>query len=229
MVGSAVGIESIGIPFPGETTLIAASLYAGSTHHLNIFLVVAAAAGGAIIGDNIGFLIGREVGFRLLIRYGRYIRLEEKRVKLGQYLFMKHGGKVVFFGRFVAVLRALAAFLAGANRMSWPRFLAFNAAGGIVWASIYGFGAYALGNAINRILGPAGFVLGGIAVVAIVIAAILIRRHEQRLQEAAEAALPGPIRRRPRWRNAARPKPRGEGQATSSPAASGPPAPPGTA
>jgi len=94
-------------------------------------VVIAAAASGAILGDNLGFWIGREGGYRLLRRYGRYIRLEERRLKLGQYLFMRHGGKVVFFGRFVAVLRAWAAFLAGTNRMRWPRFLLFNAAGGI--------------------------------------------------------------------------------------------------
>jgi len=87
---------------------------------------------GDVLGDNLGFWVGREGGYRLLRRYGRYIHVEERRLKLGQYLFLKHGGKVVFFGRFVAVLRAWAAFLAGTNRMRWPRFLLFNAAGAIV-------------------------------------------------------------------------------------------------
>jgi membrane protein DedA with SNARE-associated domain len=195
-VGFAVGIESIGIPFPGETTLIATAIYAGASHHLNIVWVVAAAAIGAIIGDNIGFWIGREFGFRLLLRYGRYIRMTPPRIKLGQYLFMRHGGKVVFFGRFVAVLRALAAFLAGANRMAWPRFLIFNALGAIVWSSAYGFGAYFLGKAIHRLIGPVGIVLGVIAVIAIIIGIIFLRRNETRLEEEAERALPGPIRRR---------------------------------
>src|SRR5258706_8209214 len=139
-----VAIESTGIPFPGETMLIFASVYAGRTHRLSIFLVIAAAAGGAILGDNIGFWVGREGGYRLLRRYGRYIRLDERKLKLGQYLFRKHGGKVVFFGRFIAVLRAWAAFLAGVNRMPWPDFLFFNAAGGITWATIYGLGGYYL-------------------------------------------------------------------------------------
>ncbi len=164
----AVGIESIGIPFPGETTLIAAAAYAGGTHKLNIAFVIAAAAAGAIIGDNIGFWIGREFGFRLLLRYGRYIGITERRIKLGQYLFRRYGGEVVFFGRFVAVLRALAAFLAGTNRMSWPRFLIFNAAGGIVWSGLYGIGAYALGKQIHRLAGPVGIVLGVIALILIV-------------------------------------------------------------
>jgi membrane protein DedA with SNARE-associated domain len=195
-VALAVGIESIGIPFPGETTLIAAALYAGASHHLNIVLIVAAAAAGAIIGDNIGFWIGREFGFRLLLRYGGYIRMTPKRIKLGQYLFMKHGGKVVFFGRFVAVLRALAAFLAGANRMSWSRFLLFNALGAIVWAALYGFGAYFLGKAIHRLIGPVGAVLAILAVIAIIAGFVFLRRNEARLEEEAERALPGPIKAR---------------------------------
>jgi membrane protein DedA with SNARE-associated domain len=197
-VGFAVGIESIGILFPGETTLIAAALYAGATHQLNIVLVVTVAAVGAILGDNVGFFIGREFGVRLLVKYGHYIRLTPPRIKLGQYLFLRHGGKVVFFGRFVAILRALAAFLAGANRMSWPRFLIFNAAGGIVWAACYGFGAYFLGTAIRRLVGPVGIILGVLAVVIMSVGAVFLRRNERRLEEEAEKALPGPIRRRKR-------------------------------
>src|SRR5437899_6658336 len=118
-----IAIESTGIPFPGETMLLVAAIYAGTTHHLSIALVILAAASGAIVGDNFGFWVGREGGYRLLRRYGRFIRLDERKLKLGQYLFLKHGGKVVFFGRFVAVLRAWAAFLAGTNRMGWERFL----------------------------------------------------------------------------------------------------------
>ena len=192
-VAFAVGVESIGVPFPGESTLIAAALYAGATHHLNIIVVVIAAATGAIVGDNIGFLIGREVGFPLLVRYGHYIRMTPPRIKLGQYLFLRHGGKVVFFGRFIAILRALAAFLAGANRMTWPRFLVFNAAGGIVWAAVYGFGAYFLGEEIRRLMGPVGITLGVLAVLVIIAGTIFIRRNEVRLEKEAERALPGPI------------------------------------
>jgi len=130
-----VAIESTGIPFPGETMLLVAAIYAGTSHQLSIALVIAAGASGAILGDNLGFWVGREGGYRLLRRYGHYIRLDERKLKLGQYVFIKHGGKVVFFGRFVAVLRAWAAFLAGTNRMRWPGFLCFNALGGIVWAN----------------------------------------------------------------------------------------------
>lgn len=193
-VASAVGIESIGVPFPGETALMATALYAGSSGRLNIFLVVAAAAAGAIVGDNIGFWIGRTFGYRLLLRYGRFIRITPPRIKLGQYLFLRHGGKMVFFGRFISILRTLAAFLAGANRMNWPRFLWFNGAGGILWASAYGFGAYYLGSAIHRIAGPVGIVLGILGSMAIIAGFIFLKRNEKRLEQRAEAALPGPIR-----------------------------------
>ena len=116
--------------------------------------MIGAAAAGAIIGDNCGYWIGREFGFPLLYRYGHYIRLDERRLKLGQYLFLKHGGKIVFFGRFVAVLRAFAAFLAGVNRYNWEEFFLFNAAGGIVWATIFGLGGFWLGRAFEHYARP---------------------------------------------------------------------------
>jgi len=101
-----VVIESVGVPFPGETMLLAAAIYAGTTHHLFIPFVIAAAAVGAILGDNVGFWIGREGGYRLLRRYGRYVRIDERKMKLGQYLFRKHGGKVV-----LAVIVIIAGFI----------------------------------------------------------------------------------------------------------------------
>ena len=189
----AVGIESTGIPFPGETTLLVAAVYAGNTHRLNIVGVIAAAAAGAILGDNLGFWVGREGGFRLLRRYGRYIRLDERKLKLGQYLFHKHGAKVVFFGRFVAVLRAWAAFLAGTNHMPWSRFLPSNAAGGIVWSTLYGAGGYVLGKNVDRLAGPVGIALAVIAAIIITIFLVFLKRNEQRLEEEAMRALPGPL------------------------------------
>ncbi|TME22613.1 MAG: DedA family protein [Chloroflexi bacterium] len=188
-----VGLESTGIPLPGETTLVAAALYAGATHNLNIVGVVIAAAVGAILGDNLGYLIGHWGGYRLLIRYGRYIRLSEKRIKIARYLFLRYGGEVVFFGRFTAILRTYAAFLAGTTRMPWRRFLFFNAAGGIAWATIYGGGAYLLGRQIERLSGPFEIVFVAAAVIAIVVGALIIRRQEERLAVAAEEAFPGPL------------------------------------
>src|SRR4029450_2478842 len=157
IVGGTVAIESMGIPVPGETILVTAAVYAGTTGELNVVHVILAAIIGAIAGDNAGFWIGRTVGFRWVVRHRSRLRLTTRRLKLGQYLFMRHGGKVVFFGRFVAVLRALAAFLAGANRMPWRRVFAFNGAGGFVWASVYAGAAYGLGTQVHALAGPVGF------------------------------------------------------------------------
>jgi len=188
-----VAIESTGIPFPGETILLVAAIAAGTTHNLSLLLIIVAAACGAILGDNLGFWVGREGGYRLLRRYGRYVHLDERKLKLGQYLFRKHGGKVVFFGRFVAVLRAWAAFLAGTNRMPWSRFLLFNALGGIIWATLYGVGGYFLGNNVHRLTGPVGITFLILAGIAIITGLIFLRRNEKRLEEEAEKAMPGPL------------------------------------
>src|SRR5215472_8306810 len=158
-------LECMGIPMPGETALVTAALYAGSTHQIGISSVVLVAATAAIIGDNLGYLIGRSIGVRLIVRYGKYVRLNERRLKVGQYLFLRHGGKIVFFGRFIAILRTYSALLAGVNRMPWPHFLLMNALGGIVWATIFGAGAYYFGE---QVAGIGGWVSGLLLVVAVV-------------------------------------------------------------
>jgi membrane protein DedA with SNARE-associated domain len=193
-VAVVVGLESLGVPLPGETTLITAALYAGATHKLNIVGVILAAIAGAILGDNLGYLIGHWGGYRLLLRYGRYLRLDQARVKVARYLFLRYGAAVVFFGRFVSILRTFAAFLAGTTRMPWRLFLVFNAAGGSIWACLYGIGAYLLGTQIERLSGPVGSALAAGGLAAIIVAAIVIRRNERRLEEAAEQALPGPLK-----------------------------------
>ena len=190
---SVATAENLGLPLPGETILVTAAIYAGTTHVLRLPLIILAASAGALAGSIAAFAIGRRYGDVLVGRYGRYIRLDERKLKLGLYLFRKHGGKVVFFGRFVAVLRALAAFLAGTNRMPWPRFLLFNALGGIVWATLYGIGGYVLGNNIHRFTGPIGTITIVLAVILILVLLFLLRRNEHRLEEEAEYALPGPL------------------------------------
>jgi len=187
-----VGMESAGIPMPGETVLVTAAILAGEGT-LRIYGVIGAAAAGAIVGDNCGYWVGREFGFPLVYRYGRYVRLDERRLKLGQYLFLKHGGKIVSFGRFVAVLRAFAAFLAGVNRFNWEEFFLYNAAGGIVWASIFGFGGFWLGRAFEHYARPVGVAALIAAVIGSVLAARFIRSHEQALEDEAERAFPGPL------------------------------------
>src|ERR1700690_112373 len=188
-----VALESAGVPMPGETALVSAAVFA-ATGSLNIVLVVLTATAAAILGDNAGYWIGREFGFPLIYRYGRYIRVDEGRLKVAQYLFQRHGGKIVFFGRFVAVLRAFAAFLAGVNRYNWEEFFLYNAAGGIVWAAIFGVGGYLLGRAFEHYARPVGVAVLVIAVIGAVFAARFIRSHEQALEEEAERALPGPLR-----------------------------------
>jgi membrane protein DedA with SNARE-associated domain len=192
-VAAIIALESMGVPVPGETVLVIASLIA-SRHHLNIGGVIAAAAAGAMAGDNIGYWVGREFGYRLLLRYGSYLGLTTRRIKLGQYLFMRHGGKVVFFGRFVAVLRVLAAFLAGMNRMDWRTFLYANAAGAVVWSCTVGIAAYTLGRAVLHVTGPLGISLLALAALTLVGGVLFLRRHEAELEEKAEKALPGPLR-----------------------------------
>ncbi len=190
---AVVGMESAGIPMPGETILVAAAILAGQGT-LHLWGVIAAAAAGAILGDNCGYWIGREFGFPIAYRYGRYVNLDERRLKLGQYLFLKQGGKIVFFGRFVAVLRAFAAFLAGVNRFNWEKFFLFNAAGGIVWASIFGAGGYWLGRAFEVYAKPVGAAALIVAIIAFLLGARFVRHHEQQLEEEAERAFPGPLR-----------------------------------
>jgi membrane protein DedA with SNARE-associated domain len=186
VVAAVITLESMGVPLPGETMLVTAAIFAGTTHQLNIVLVIAAAAAGAIVGDNLGFWIGRRFGVRLLRDYGHLLRITPQRIRLGQYLFDQHGGKVVFFGRFVAVLRALAALLAGMNCMDWWRFLVFNAAGGVIWATGYGTAAYLLGEQVERLRGPVA-VLGVIlAVLAVIAGTWVVRRHEQTLSAHVE-------------------------------------------
>ena len=185
-----VAIESMGIPIPGETMLLVAAAYAGATGHVPIVVVIAAAAAGAILGDNLGFLIGRIGGLRLLRRYGRYVYLNERKLKVGRYLFQRHGGKAVFFGRFVAVLRVFAAFLAGANRMPWRRFVLFNAAGGLIWAILMGLLGYALGASVQ---GPLGIATLALAASVVVGGIIVLQRNGKRLERAAEQAIPGAL------------------------------------
>ncbi len=188
-----VMIESLGIPFPGETMIITAALYAGTTGHLNPWLIWAAAAAGAIIGDNIGFAIGFWGGFRLLTRYGHRIRLNEAKLKVGRLVFDRYGGRVVFFGRFVSILRTYAAFLAGTNRMKYGRFFVFNASGGIIWSGIYAIGFYFAGSALKKVRGPIDIALGAAAAVLVIAFIFWLRRNERRLEHQAEQLYPGPL------------------------------------
>jgi membrane protein DedA with SNARE-associated domain len=142
-----VMIESFGVPLPGETALIAFGVLASQGHY-SIILVIAVAAAGAIVGDNLGYvIIGRWGGRNLLERWGPLRRFSERYLPPTERLMEKHGDKVVFFGRFVTVLRYTAAWVAGIAGMPWRKFLFWNAAGGICWATLVGLVAYYAGNA----------------------------------------------------------------------------------
>jgi membrane protein DedA with SNARE-associated domain len=137
-VAAIVGLECLGLPVPGEAALLSAAVYAGTKHDLNIVDVMLTAAGAAIVGRMIGYVIGREFGYRLLLRYGSYVGLTTGRIKLGQYLFLQHGGKIIFAAQFMPVLRTFAGPFAGANVMPWRDFLLANAVSSSVWAASYG-------------------------------------------------------------------------------------------
>ncbi len=182
-----VMIESSGIPFPGETMLLLASFYAAVDQKLQIPFVIVCAALGAIIGDNIGYTVGRTGGYAFIRRFGRYLFLKQEHLEKAERFFAKHGDKTVFFGRFIAVLRAWAAFLAGLNRMRWPSFLIYNAAGGIVWATIYGCLGFYAGRLFHdnfgaveqlaRTISWAGAALIVVAVIVVIIIFRLRRKH----------------------------------------------------
>jgi membrane protein DedA with SNARE-associated domain len=188
-----VGIESIGVPVPGETALIGAALYAGSSHKLEIWWVIAVAIAGAVLGDNIGFSIGRYGGAKLLLRHGHKIRLHEERLKIGIWLFRRHGGKVVFWGRFVSILRTWAAFLAGTNRMEWARFLAYNAAGGAVWATLYGVAYYEFGGSLRKLSTTIDVVIGVAGSVLLLAFVVWSKRKESELLARAEQEVEGTV------------------------------------
>src|SRR3954469_2066839 len=163
-----VCLESAGLWLPGETALIAAGVYA-SKGHLSITAVIAVAAAGAIIGDNIGYWIGREGGRKLLERWGPVKRYADKALPPAERFFQKHGAKAVFFGRFIAFLRVTAAWLAGISRMTWWRFLIWNAAGGILWAIAISLLAYEFGKAAADAVSRYGlFAVAALVVLALV-------------------------------------------------------------
>lgn len=175
-VFALIAVETMGIPVPGETALIAAALLAHDGQ-MDIVTLVLIASAAAIIGDNIGFTIGRKGGRKLLLRPGPFHAQRLKVIEIGEPFFAKHGPKAVFLGRWVSGLRIASAWLAGINGMSWPVFLVWNALGGIVWAAAVGFGVYALGHVAEDILTVAGPVAGGIVVAVGVV--YLIYRHRR--------------------------------------------------
>jgi membrane protein DedA with SNARE-associated domain len=196
VVAGLIGLECVGLPFPGETVLIVASVIAGTKHDLNIASVILTAAGAAIIGRMIGYVIGRQFGYWLLLRYGGYLWITQSRIKLGQYLFLRHGGKIILIAQFLPVLRSIAGILAGANRMPWPRFMLTSIIGAFLWATLFGLAAYSLGRQVERLTWWTVLVFSLVVLICIVIAAVFVKRHEAQLTAESEQALPGPLQLR---------------------------------
>lgn len=178
-VGLFVGVESMGVPVPGETALLVGSL-AAANGRLDIALVIAVAAVAAIVGDNIGYVIGRVGGRRLLEREGRFLERRKRLLAIGDSFFERHGAKAVFLGRWVGVLRITAAWMAGANRMKFRLFFFYNALGGILWAICFGLLAFYFGKTAEKALKDFGVVAGIALAVLVVGAFVLIKRRERR-------------------------------------------------
>jgi membrane protein DedA with SNARE-associated domain len=176
--------ESGGIPIPGETALIASSVLA-SQGKLQIELVIAIAAAAAIVGDNIGYLIGRKGGRWLLERPGAFHRQRQEVLRVGEPFFEVHGPKAVFFGRFVLGLRVWASWLAGATRMHWRSFVLWNALGGIIWACAIGLIAYFLGSSAGNAIEAFGL-FGLAALLLAIVGALVMRRRHLRGRSALE-------------------------------------------
>ena len=170
--------ESSGVPVPGETALITASVLA-SRGKLQIEVVIVIAATAAIVGDNIGYLIGRKGGRWLLERPGRFHRERLRVLETGEPFFQRHGPKAVFFGRFILGLRVWASWLAGATRMGWRSFVLWNALGGICWATVIGLLSYFLGRAAGDAVKTFGLFGLGAALLAIGGLYFLHRRHRR--------------------------------------------------
>jgi membrane protein DedA with SNARE-associated domain len=202
VVAGFIGLESMCIPLPGETALIVGSVIAGRTYELNIVAIILTAVAASVVGRVIGYLFGMQFGYWLLLRYGAYLRISVSRIKLGQYLFLKHGAAIIIVAQFVPVLRAIVGILAGANRMPWRRFVLATLIGASMWASLFGVGGYYFGKQFARLAkswwifsGPSGWVLFGLAAVVIIAAVTtFVGRHEAQLAAKAERALPGPLR-----------------------------------
>jgi membrane-associated protein len=183
-----VGAESAGLPLPGETALIAASILA-SKGHVDLPLVIIFAIVASVTGDNAGYLFGRHYGRRLLQHHRLpFEKHREKVIEKGDEFFAKHGGKAVALGRFVTGVRVVVALLAGVNRLPWRVFALWNVLGAIIWATTVGVLAYYVGEAIEHDLLIGGLIVAGIVIVLV---GIHLVAHRRRKAAHAETADPG--------------------------------------
>jgi membrane protein DedA with SNARE-associated domain len=182
-----IAMESAGVPLPGETALITAGVLA-ARGDMDIVEVIVVAAAAAIIGDNVGYWVGRLGGRRLLERWEPLERHASRVLPWSERFFKRHGAKTIFFGRFFAVLRVTAAWLAGISRMHWWQFFFWNAAGGICWAVLVGLVSYYLGRAAAEAINRYGLIAGIAIVALLVLGALVFRFIRRRMMEAEPEA-----------------------------------------
>lgn len=193
IVGAATFLENsvgAGIIVPGETVVIIGGFYArlGS---LSLPVVAAAACAGAILGDNTGYLLGRRFGRGLLERHGRWLFVTPDRLERADRYFRSHGGKTVFLGRFIPVVRSLGFFLAGVTKMPWRRFLLYDLVGSILWGVGHSILGYLLGASYERWKGY--LTPGGIGVLVVLVGLILLARWRRQRRERLAASDPAQI------------------------------------
>jgi membrane protein DedA with SNARE-associated domain len=184
---AVIGLESLGVPSPGETALVLAAVLA-SEHKLNIVLVIVIASASAIVGDNLGYLLGRKIGRDVLEAKGPFYKRRVRLVAAGDRFFDKHGGKAVFFARWVALVRFIAAWLAGINEMKWTHFLFWNALGGITWATTFGLVGFYAGKAAADAITHYGLIAAVVLAVAVVLLLVGLKIREVRAERAHELA-----------------------------------------
>ncbi|MBV9839058.1 MAG: DedA family protein [Solirubrobacterales bacterium] len=182
LLPAIIGLESMGIPSPGETALVAAAILA-SQGKLQIWLVIVIGVASAIIGDNTGYLLGRKFGREVLEAPGPFHKRRLLVIRAGDRFFERHGPKAVFLARWIALVRFAAAWLAGINEMRFPVFFFWNALGGITWGTTYGLAGYFGGNAASHVLSEVG-VIGAIVLAAVVVIGyVYVRVRERRAGE----------------------------------------------
>jgi membrane protein DedA with SNARE-associated domain len=188
LVSVFIALESVGVPVPAEASLMAAGFFAARNKDVDISILIGSGVLAAIVGETTGFWIGRRYGSQILHRYGPRVGLTAGRIRIGQWLFGRYGGRFVFVARFLPILRNMAAVLAGTSKMTQPNFYFASCTAAVVWIMCYGLGSYLFGKAFTSMASPAAVVLGIASLSVIFLVPTLIVRYEVVLLKATEPA-----------------------------------------
>jgi membrane protein DedA with SNARE-associated domain len=183
-------LQGTGIPCPGGIVLVAVAAYAATTQDLSIVTILTIATLSGIAGSLCGYWVANRLGYRLLLRYGRYVGLAERRMKVAKYVCTTYGGLAVLLGR---VFAQWIVPLAGIVDMAWSRVLPNVVAGSIIWAVVFGLGGYVFGADFQLMRGPMGLIAAAVFVLLVIYLFIVVSRHMRQLEERAELAYPGPL------------------------------------